>query len=183
LSRKEFDLNKIERTFRWSAVLILLLTSAAKLASSNGEAPILDLPDPLFGLTNRTLLVAVSIVELSVAVALLSRADPRRKQLLLLWLSSSFLTYRLSYYWINPGKPCPCLGTLSEKLPLSTAALNALLLAVVIYLLVGSASALFWLLRTQTPKTGATRGDESACSRDETGPNVSREAVEAMESK
>src|SRR5688500_18492459 len=140
-------MNKFERLFRLSAVLILFLTSVAKLASSTGQAPILELPDPLLGIARRQMLVAVGVLELIIAVALLSPLESRRKHLLLLWLGTSFLVYRLSFHWINPGKPCPCLGSLSDKLPISEATLDAFLWAVIVYFLIGSISLLLWLRR------------------------------------
>ena len=151
-------MKKLERPFRWSAVLLLLFTSAAKLASATGQTPILDLPDPLFGLPNRQLLIAVGVLELAVAVALLSRVAGALKHLLLLWLSTGFLAYRLAHYWINPGKPCPCLGTLTDKLPLSPATLDAALLGLVLFLLIGSLSMLMWLVREGPTATRIVEG-------------------------
>ena len=135
-------LSVFERSFRWSALLILLFTAVAKLLSARGGAPLLAWADPILGISNRSLLVVVGLMELAVGVALLSGLSLRRKHLLLAWLSTNFLLYRAAFYALNPGKPCPCLGSLTEQLPIRPDLLNLLLSATVLYLLFGSASVL-----------------------------------------
>jgi hypothetical protein len=129
----------LQRWFKWSAIVVLTLTSVAKLLSATGDAVILDLPDPLFGLPRGQVLLVVACLELMVVGGLLSRMAARRKHLLLLWLSTSFLLYRIAIYSIAPGKPCACLGSLTEVLPFSEATVNGFLSCLVIYLLAGSA--------------------------------------------
>jgi hypothetical protein len=140
-----------ELVFRCSAIVILVVTASAKLFSASGSAPLLDYPDPLFGLANRHLMILVGLIELGVAVGLLSALDIRRKHLLLAWLSTSFLVYRLAFYVLNPDKSCPCLGTLGEKLRLGQTTTNALLWSTVLYLLIGSVCCLAARVRSPEP--------------------------------
>jgi hypothetical protein len=97
--------------FRWSAIVILLVTAAAKLLGATGRAAILDLPDPLFGLATRQLIVGVAFVELILATVLLLPLQPQRQFLGLAWLTSNFLLYRVALAVSHPDKHCPCLGT------------------------------------------------------------------------
>lgn len=128
----------MEALFRYSAVGLLLVTAAAKLVSASGNAPLLDYPDPLFGLPNRHLMLWVGWVELAVAAALVAPMDRRRQHLLVAWLSTTFLTYRTGLLLLHPDKPCACLGTLTEKLHFSQATISILLWSAVLYLLSGS---------------------------------------------
>ena len=100
--------------------------------------------------------MGVGALELAVVAALLSRLELRLKHLLLLWLSTSFLAYRIAAHWRHPEKPCPCLGNLSEHLPLSPETISALLLGLVLFLVIGSSSSLLWL-RGKAPLAPASR--------------------------
>ena len=127
-----------ERLFRWSAIGILTGTAAAKLFSATGSAPILDFPDPLIGFANRQVLVLVGAIELAVVGLLLSPVPLRVKHLILAWISGNFLAYRVAFYSLNIGKPCPCLGTLTERLGLPASLVDWILWVIVLYLLAGS---------------------------------------------
>ena len=131
-------MNTFERLFRRSVALLLLSTAAAKLISAGGHAAILDFPDPLLVLRNRQLLVLVALVEIIIAAALLSRLSVQTRYLLVAWLSSNFILYRLGLHVLSPGKPCPCLGTITERLRLSPDQVNGVLWGVALYLLAGS---------------------------------------------
>jgi hypothetical protein len=154
-------MKKFETQFRWSAIIVLSVTALAKLISSTGQAQLLALPDPLFGLAHRDMLIGAGLLEIGIVVALLARIHPRIKHLLLLWLSTCFLIYRISFRLINPGKPCPCLGSLTEKLPLSQSAIDTLLVGIVLFLLFGSLSMLLTLGRQ--PLSGPFKHHEAHC--------------------
>jgi hypothetical protein len=130
--------NTFERLFRWSAALLLLSTAAAKLISAGGHATILDLPDPLLALPNRQLLVLVALIEVIIGAALLSRLSVQTKYLIVAWLSSNFILYRLGLHMLSPGKPCPCLGTITERLHWNPDQVNTVLWGIALYLLAGS---------------------------------------------
>ena len=155
----------LQKGFIWSAIVLLSLTSIAKLLSASGDAAVMDLPDPLLGLTHKHTLIAVAAVEIAIVASLFSSMAPWRKHLLLLWLSASFLTYRIAFQLIAPGKPCPCLGSLTERLPLAPATVNLLLGCVVIYLLAGSLLALGWVpARIRHRPAGRATGSDGSAS-------------------
>jgi len=124
--------------FLKSAVGILLATSVAKAVGATGNAPLLALPDPILGLSNRTTLLGTAVLELVIAVWVLCRSKDPTTYLVLLWFGSLLLTYRAFSAVLVPGRPCPCLGSLTERLGLSTDAANYLMLGTVLYLVSGS---------------------------------------------
>ncbi|MCI0539972.1 MAG: hypothetical protein L0Z50_32605 [Verrucomicrobiales bacterium] len=131
-----------ELFFRLSAVTILIAAAAAKLYSVAGHAPILDTEDPLFGFSNRRLLTLLGLLEILVAGVLLSNLNRHWKYLLLAWLSTGFVVYRFALGVLAIGKPCPCLGTLTETMHLKPETVSYILTLAVVYLLVSS----IWLL-------------------------------------
>ena len=99
-----------------SVAMLLALTAGAKLLSATGEAPILALSDPILRLTNRAVLIGVGLLELAVAVYVVVGQSRLHKHLVLVWLSTNFIAYRAAIWWLAPGHPCLCLGTLDDKL-------------------------------------------------------------------
>ena len=99
---------------------------------------------------NRMVLVGVALLELGIATFVALGHYPRTKSLALLWLSANFGLYRVALWWVQPGAPCPCLGTLSETLPVRRSVEDGALKAMLAYLFLGS---LFFLLRS--PVTAA----------------------------
>lgn len=128
----------VGRLYCRSAALVLVLTALAKLWSATGEARILGLRDPLLPLTNRELLLGAGLVELAVAGYLIWGRSALAKHLWVLWLSGNFVLYRLGLWWVAPGRPCRCLGTLTERLPWPPAVVDGVLKGVIGCLLVGS---------------------------------------------
>lgn len=131
-----------EGLFHWTAVTVLLTTAGAKLISASGSAPILDWPDPLFGLANRQMLLLAAALEVGVVLALAAPMSGKYKHLLVCWLSANFVVYRLALHLVSPGRPCPCLGSLTERLNLGAQATGILLWSIALYLLLGSAGLL-----------------------------------------
>jgi hypothetical protein len=127
-----------EAVFLYSASIILLTTSAAKLISATGTHGILTERDPLLGLSNRQVLFASAGVEAIIVCVLLTKAAVRYKLLLLSWFASCLFAYRLGIFWLSPSRPCHCLGTLADRLPLSPASVDLLLKGIIGYLLFGS---------------------------------------------
>ena len=116
----------------------LLIAALAKLYSASGDARILSARDPLLPASNREVFVAAGLVELAVAVYLTRCRDIKLKHLTVLWLSCNFIVYRLAISFIGYNKPCPCLGTVSERLPLSPHVIDRLLWAMVAIMFMGS---------------------------------------------
>jgi len=127
-----------------SAVAILSVTAAAKGWSITGHAPILSHSEPVFGLSNRILLESVAVIEAAIVLFIVFGKSTLTKLALLTWLSGCFILYRIGMNTLAPGKPCHCLGTLTDRLPFQSETIDMMLKGVVAYLLVGS---IFFLIR------------------------------------
>ena len=130
------------RAFRVVAAVILGIAGPAKIWSAMGSSKVLQLPDPIFGISSATTLTAVGMVECGVAVACALERRPRWSLILVAWLSGSFLTYRFGLSWIGWHRPCPCLGVLTEAIGVPPEVASKLMLAVALLLLWGSYSLL-----------------------------------------
>lgn len=133
----------IGRFFLSSIAMLLLVTGLLKLYSAGGAARILDQPDPLLLLSVRNVLVGSALLEVAVAVYLLVATHARHSLFLVLWLGISFLLYHLLLIIIEPGNPCPCLGSVAQLL--SPAAATWIPRFIIAYMIIGSA----WLLLTR----------------------------------
>ena len=133
--------------FSISLIIILMVTGATKLVSAGGTAHLLDLPDPLFALSNRSVMALAAAVELALALSILIRGWSMPTVLASLWFGSILLVYRLALAIVAPSAPCPCLGTLTEQLHISTRTASVMLSAVLGYILIGSAVELARLYR------------------------------------
>jgi hypothetical protein len=138
-----------------SCFVILTLTASAKLYSATGHAAILAVPDALLGASNHSILIAAGVLELAVAAFLLLSEDCINRCLCILWLALNFTLYRVGMFWLHPGKLCPCLGNVTDKLGLRPQTANRLLEAVIVYMLVGSALFLIrgWRRQATAKKT------------------------------
>jgi hypothetical protein len=125
-----------------SVAAVLAFTGAAKLLSVAGTARILNVEDPLVGIRFRYLLLAVGMVELGIAVVCLARRWQTPAILLVAWLATGFLFYRLGLWLTHWHRPCTCLGNLAGALHLSDQMADNVMKGVLVYLLVGSYLAL-----------------------------------------
>jgi hypothetical protein len=132
-----------------SAAGLLLLAALSKIYSTMGSAKILDLPEQLLPLNNRQTLGLVGLIELAIVIIVVLGRSEKVKLMLLAWLSANFILYRLGAALLTVGKPCPCLGSITEKLPLKPATIDHILTAVVLYLFCGS---LFFLMALRNRK-------------------------------
>ena len=135
------------KNFILSCCVILTLTGLAKLYSATGSDEILDQPDPLLRISNSTVLLAVGAFELGVTAYLLMSESGIGRCICIFWLALNFILYRVGTFWLDPGKPCPCLGTLSEKLEglgLRPQVIDWWLKGIIVYMMLGS---LFFLFR------------------------------------
>ena len=85
--------------------MVLLVTGLAKLWSAMGEARVLGVRDPLFGLTFRQLMAGVGLAELLVAGVCLVGRRERLSLVLVGWLSGNFALYRLGLWWMGWKRP------------------------------------------------------------------------------
>lgn len=137
-----------------------MVTALLKVISATGRSQILEMPDPLFGLENRLVLYAVSVVELGVVMFLLFSRDKGLKPTLIAWLSSCFFTYHFGLALLHLEKPCPCLGNLTDALHVPARAADIIMKIILTYLLIGSYATLFWLWRQKRKAEGGMKNDE-----------------------
>ncbi len=133
-----------EAAYRWSVAFILTITASLKLISLGGTTPIMAQADAVLGVSNRSVLLGAALIELAVAVFLILDCRTELRCYLTAWLASVFAVYRIALSWVAPANPCPCLGSLVERLPVSPDTLDLLLKLVIGYLLAGS---IFLLVR------------------------------------
>jgi len=131
----------------WSLVAMLSLTALAKIVAASGEARILGQADPLFGLlTMRQSMLLAAAVEMVVVVLILRAPDILRKAVLLLWIGSVFLVYRIGLWWVGVEGSCRCLGNVGDVFGISTETADWIAKGILVYLLVGSGAILLWQL-------------------------------------
>jgi hypothetical protein len=121
-----------------SAGLILGLTGLAKVWSAFGDVKLLTVPDPITGLSFRTMLLLAAVAELPIAAVCLFAKANRLATVLVAWLASIFLVYRLGLWWIGWKKPCGCLGNLTDTLGISPHTADVIIKGLLAYLLIGS---------------------------------------------
>jgi len=138
---------RLIRWFLFSAALLLLATGSAKLISAAGNAGILRAWDPIFSIQFRYLFGILGAVELGVAFFCLFSKQSGLRALLMAWLATSFVGYRLGLIWIGYHRPCNCLGNLTDALHISPQTADTGMKIVLGYLLIGSYATLFWLLK------------------------------------
>lgn len=137
-------------SFIYSSAVILVITSVAKFISAvGGDAKYLSLPDPITGIHFRSLMLAVGVAELLVALICLLRGLQNLKLLLIGSLATNFTLYRLGLWWMGWKKPCSCLGNLTDALHLSPQVADTIMKGILAYLLIGSYGLLFWQLRRE----------------------------------
>lgn len=112
--------------------------------SALGKADALSLPDPVFLIPSRYLLWIVAVIEMSIASVLICEVPQKMKFSALIWISTCFIVYRISLYWIDPRHLCPCLGLVGDNLPIPGPYLDPILKLLIAYLFGGS---LFFLIR------------------------------------
>jgi hypothetical protein len=130
---------RFSRCFAWSAGATLLTTGLAKVLSGLGHARILELADPILGLSFGRLMVLVGAAELALATLCFSRSvSPHLKAGLVAWLATNFLFYRFGLWAIGWQHPCHCMGSLAGVLHLSDQTADSVMKWVLAYLLMGS---------------------------------------------
>ena len=136
--------SKQEHWFYSSAGWLLLITAAAKLYAVAGRARVLALDDKLLHLGYRPLMILAAALEIVVALYLLGSRNGVRRSLVLLWLSANFLCYHLGNYLMG-FQNCPCLGRLTDRLPLPRGLPDVALQVLVLFWLTQSLAS-FWRL-------------------------------------
>jgi hypothetical protein len=133
---------RLARLLLMSAGWIFLLTAGIKFMSAMQEVRVLGRPDPLLEfLSTRQLLALTALLEAGVAAVILwaGRAVAvSEKLLLVLWLSTMFLLYRLGLWWIGYQGGCNCMGDAAHWLGTSPEHLDTAAKVLLLYLLMMS---------------------------------------------
>ena len=135
------------RWFCVSSGTIFAITGMAKIWSSYGNAEILKRLDPILDMPFGHLMLAVGTLELAVAALCLLSKSKVIATIVVAWLASGFLTYRMGLWWIGWRRPCSCLGNLTDALHIPPQSADTAMIIILGYLLIGSYATLFWLWR------------------------------------
>lgn len=126
-----------------SVLLVLLagtlaLTAAAKAWSLFQGQPFLNRPDPVFGVTHRSLLIAATLAELlAAAIALRPSSPPLLRGTALTWIGCALAGYRTLLWAVDAPAACPCLGGVTAAWPWLAHHQDAVLLPLLALLLLG----------------------------------------------
>lgn len=153
---------KTTRIFLYSAGILLLLTGGAKLISAcGGSALVLRIPDPVLWVPYRYLFIVVGCVEIAAGVNCLRCKRIGFNAGFVAWLASGFVAYRVGLMWMRYPKPCHCLGTLTQALHISPDVADLMIKCILVYLVIGSYSSLFWLWSQRRADCGNLRSQRS----------------------
>jgi hypothetical protein len=140
-------MTKINRYFVLTAGAVLGITGIAKTISLFGTQMMLIQSDPLIGISFRHLLLLAGVVELAIACLCLFTNKLKLNILLIAWISTSFVVYRVGLWAMNWRRPCHCLGNLTDALHIPPETADTAMKIILAYLLIGSYATLFWLWR------------------------------------
>ncbi len=130
--------------FLYSAGALLLLSGAAKLFSARNPSELIWLnPDPVFRIPFRTLFWLAGGFEVFSALLCFALRSVSLRAMLVAFLATNFVIYRIGMVLVHYHKPCPCLGSLGESLHMSDNAADILMKLTLGYLLAGSYAILF----------------------------------------
>ena len=138
-------MERIVEVFVFSAGVVLLFTAIAKIVSATGTSSVLQVRDSLILVSFRSVFIVVGFAELIVSGICIFGRKLLLQNTLIAWLATSFLIYRFGLSWIGYTRPCPCLGSLTSALHISSQTAESVLIKILAYLLVGSYAALLWL--------------------------------------
>jgi hypothetical protein len=145
---------KLHRYFVLTAGVVFSITGIAKIISVFGTQMMLLQSDPLIGISFRHLLLLAGLVELAIACLCLFTNRLKLNTLLIAWMSTTFLVYRMGLWQMHWQRPCHCLGNLTDALHISPETADTAMKIILGYLLLGSYATLFWLWkekRKQSP--------------------------------
>lgn len=110
--------NRLVDAYFIGIAALLVATAVIKLISAFGSARVLSAQDPIFGFPNRSLYVAVALVEIIVAaIGVMGTAQTLTRCLAYGWLAGCFVLYRTAMSVLNISEPCACLGRATEWWP------------------------------------------------------------------
>ena len=136
---------KLVNLFPNSAGVLLLSGALALLVANLSDTGRVQLRDPIFSITMQNLFWIVSALALIVALPCLFGRQFGLKTTLVLWLALNGLVYRIGCFGSgNHGDFSACLTGPAQTFAIAPETASWLLTVALLYLAVGSASALLW---------------------------------------
>lgn len=135
--------------------IILVVTGSAKIANAFGNSSLLAVQDPIIGIRFGHLMMGVGVVEIGIALVCFWCRTQAIALNLVAWISTAFLVYRFSLWWIDWKRPCNCLGNLTDVLHISPQLADNVMKIVLAYLVLGSCCL---LIHEWWPKRSAVGG-------------------------
>ncbi len=121
-----------------AAGMILAITGLAKLLTVTGDTTLLRVPDPIFGVEFRYLMAAVGLAELVIAGFCFFTRWDALSTVMVAWVASGFMLYRVGIRSADWQRPCGCLGDLTDVLRISSQTAEWISIGLLGFLLVGS---------------------------------------------
>jgi hypothetical protein len=129
----------LELVFLWVTSIILWATAVAKLVSVFGATATSRLfvtADPVFGFSNRNLMLASGVLELGVVMAFLAPIPVKVKCAIAAYLGVVFLAYRLALYMVGFKGWCACLGDFGKAMFVNPSLQSGVLTAVGLWMVI-----------------------------------------------
>jgi uncharacterized CHY-type Zn-finger protein len=145
-----FNLNKLTTFFTASAGAILLaMASALFVINVTGPTDLITPHDPIFGLPIKAIYWTFVGLALAVALDILFGTKPFRPMLLLAWLTTNFLIYRIGLISFGSHGLTGFFGGFPYAFGMPARVANGLIQAIMGYLFIGSYGTLWSLARQQ----------------------------------
>ena len=98
------------RWFLLSSAVVLAATGLAKAWSAVGPSKVLAVADPITDMQFGHLMLAVGLLELTIASVCLFSKVQKLSLALVAWLATNFVVYRLGLWWMGWHRPRGCRG-------------------------------------------------------------------------
>lgn len=141
------------RRFLVAAGIILAVTGLAKLFTVTGDTTLLRVSDPIFGVEFRYLIAMVGLTELVIAGFCFFTRWDALSTVMVAWISSGFMLYRVGIRSADWQRPCGCLGNLTDVLRIPSQIAEWISIGLLAILLVGSYCALCEGIRSKRYET------------------------------
>ncbi len=151
--------NNFPRWFLLSVGGILAINGTNNLLGVFEKSPMMDLPDPLFGISFRYLLLLAGLVELIVAFLCLFANKETLSLGLVPWLAANFTVYRVGLWTMGWHHPYAWLAGLMDGLDISPIMADGIVTVTIAYLLTGGIA----MLCIKRPATQTTEFLKMSC--------------------
>jgi hypothetical protein len=151
-------MNKLADRFVKIAGIILAITSFAKFVSASGTHKVLNVVDPVSGFTFRHLMSLAGVVELAIALYCIFSKNSIRATVLIAWVATGLIAYRVSLWWVDWKSPCLCFGNLTDALNISPETADAVAKILLTFLTVASYLILFYNWKQKKAKYQTSKG-------------------------